>query len=472
MINLLPYTFDQIENNVLFSNDAGDFFISNEKLLDRILSDELTENDCDYLLRKGFAFNDKDDFYYNSYASRLKIKQSINKNTNYIIAIPTLRCDLACSYCQVSRANENALGYDWTEEILSSFKQYLLKFSNDAIKIEFQGGEPSLRLDLIRDIVNFCDENRINASYVLCTNLNRVSSDLINLLENPLFFISTSIDGSSEIHTENRTGDFEITSNVNRNYRQIVQQYGADKINALPTITDNDPDNVRSLIDYYVEMGQKNIFLRPVNYHGFARKNFHDESQQAHQWIETYLQSIDYIWRNNFENNLNVKEVGIENAIKRIFLPNYNSYVDLRSPNPALRDYMVINYDGEIYPSDEARMMSRIGLIDLSMGNIQSGINNDKKNEYNWNSMNEIHEDCIHCAFKPFCGIDTVDELSRYQRIDMPKHETYFCKVNTAIFKHIFSRINKADPIALFNINGHLTGDFSMKTCFSEWKYD
>ena len=34
---------------------------------------------------------------------------------DYIILVPTLRCNLACSYCQVSRASIAAKGYDWSQ---------------------------------------------------------------------------------------------------------------------------------------------------------------------------------------------------------------------------------------------------------------------------------------------------------------------------------------------------------------------
>lgn len=37
---------------------------------------------------------------------------------NYLILVPTLRCNLACGYCQVSRAPENARGFDWSVETM------------------------------------------------------------------------------------------------------------------------------------------------------------------------------------------------------------------------------------------------------------------------------------------------------------------------------------------------------------------
>ena len=37
---------------------------------------------------------------------------------DYLILVPTLRCNLSCSYCQVSRAPVDQPGFDWSEETL------------------------------------------------------------------------------------------------------------------------------------------------------------------------------------------------------------------------------------------------------------------------------------------------------------------------------------------------------------------
>ena len=53
--------------------------------------------------------------------------------------IPTLRCDLKCSYCQVSRVDQNLDGYDWSQETLKNFYSFVEKYGSNNIKIEFQG---------------------------------------------------------------------------------------------------------------------------------------------------------------------------------------------------------------------------------------------------------------------------------------------------------------------------------------------
>ena len=58
----------------------------------------------------------------------------------------------------------------------------------------------------------------------------------------------------------------------------------------------NDP---KHLIDFYISLGFDSIFLRPVNYMGFARKNFKELSNEIDRWNKFYEESINYIIKIN-----------------------------------------------------------------------------------------------------------------------------------------------------------------------------
>jgi hypothetical protein len=51
----------------------------------------------------------------------------------------------------------------------------------------------------------------------------------------------------------------------------------------------------------------------------------------------------------------------------------------------------------------------------------------------------------MHCPYQAYCGVDVVDDLSRYGRIDLPKHETSFCRRHTFVFGKIFELLYSAD---------------------------
>jgi radical SAM protein with 4Fe4S-binding SPASM domain len=127
----------------------------------------------------------------------------------------------------------------------------------------------------------------------------------------------------------------------------------------------------------------------------------------------------------------------------------------------------VVDYDGKLYPSDEARMLARLKRIDLSIGHLNSGIDRIKAHHLSWNQMGETNEDCLHCAYQPFCGLDVIDDIARYDRTDLPRHMTRFCQDQMALFDFIFRKIEQSDPVALANFNGHLNGDLSETPFFA-----
>lgn len=101
-------------------------------------------------------------------------------------------------------------------------------------------------------------------------------------------------------------------------------------------------------------------------------------------------------------------------------------------------------------------MVTRLGQIDLSVGTVFTGIDKTKLEALNGHAANHFHEDCIHCAYQPYCGVDLVDDLSRYGRIDMPKGDTVFCQRHLFVFGKAFDLLYSADPAVHHSLAGWL----------------
>lgn len=472
MGELFPFRFAAIGDRYLVSTDSGDFFLTSPEILRQLVEGNPNPENLHFLKEVGFAYEREGDFHWNSFVRRLRRRKDIPLTLQYIIAIPTLRCDLKCSYCQVARADRSASGYDWSENDLGRFLNFLDQSTCDPLKIEFQGGEPSLRLDIVSAVVNYCRNTKRDATFVLCTNLNNLSPGLLKMLEDPKFSISTSLDGPQSVHKTNRTESDEATDRFLRNLEFVRARYGGEKISALPTITSLQNEHLEKVIDTYAKHGFSSIYLRPVNYHGFARKSFPGSRDAAEAWCNVYRRAVRYIFERNTRDGRMMREYGLELALRRIFTPSSNGHVDFRSPNPVAVDYLVVDHDGRFYPSDEARMLSRTGVSDLSIGNLTTGIDQDRASAMSWNQMNEVHEDCIHCAYQTYCGIDNVDDISRYGRIDLPKHMTWFCRVNEDMFDMIFELLRTAKSEDIKNLSLHLTGKFDLTPFAGRYIYD
>lgn len=439
-----PLRFRAAEDGIIFADDAGGWFKSNEPFLARYVTDSLTESDHAFLKLGCHGFETEHDLPHTSFVWRWMSRQCTARPLAYVILIPTLRCNLSCDYCQVSRAAEGARGYDWTSSTLAEVLNFIDALQVDDIKIEFQGGEPTLRLDILEQVRTFCRRRFRRAEFVVCTNLQRLGPDEWAFLDAEDTFTSTSLDGDHQTHTRQRTQDPQATNQFFRNIDAAVHRLGPKRISALPTIDVFDPPKLDELIATYEALGLTSIYLRPVNYHGFARRRGGHSGAIA-LWNKLHAEFIELLIDRNDRTETKFEEYYFSHCLRRVLSAGRDHHVDIRNPNLLATDYIVIDYDGQLYPTDEARMLARIGHIDLSVGHVGTGIDRDKRDQVNACSLNNFDPDCIHCPYQPFCGTDIVDDLSRYGRVDVPRHETWFCRRHIAIFDKIFDLLYRDD---------------------------
>ena len=128
---------------------------------------------------------------------------------------------------------------------------------------------------------------------MICTNLQTISEDLKELLKNPLVQISTSLDGPMKSHDTQRINDKGKNEIFFKNLKNIIDIISFERLGALPTITDF--KKINEIINFYITFGFSEIFLRQVNFQGFARKSHSQQSQADKEWINTYLNALEYI---------------------------------------------------------------------------------------------------------------------------------------------------------------------------------
>lgn len=440
-----PLQFRKLgEDGVLFCDDAGAYFRTSEAFLDRYGRGHLTADDMTFLRQNGHTFEEPGDPAFVGFASRWSQRINPAKALTYLILVPTLRCNLMCDYCQVSRASEIAKGFDWDETKLAQVIALLDQLSTTEIKIEFQGGEPLLRLDHLEAIRSFC-RKRFNASeFVVCTNLQDVSEDAWRFLEAADTHVSTSFDGTSEFHLQQRTKTSSAHAQFSANLEQALARLGEGHVSALPTIDPSKPPEPSDVIQAFASRGLGSVFLRRVNYQGFARKKYgFDPSLQ--DWTQYYRRFVRTLVAYNATADRPLEEYYLTHTLRRILQNGHHNHVNLRNPNWLGVDYLVVDFDGQLYPTDEARMVSRVGQIDLSIGSLTEGLDDKKVEALNLNASNLDDPDCMDCVYKAYCGLDVVDDLSRYGRIDLPRHQTDHCRSHIDLFDFAFELLYSSD---------------------------
>jgi His-Xaa-Ser system radical SAM maturase HxsB len=447
-----PLRFRQADDTVLLVDDAGGYFQSDHAFLNRYAHMELSKDDERFLLGYGHAFETEGDLSYLSFGYRWTARQAKPGKLSYLILVPTLRCNLACTYCQVSRAPERAPGFDWTDQTTDQVIALIDGLETEAVKIEFQGGEPLLRLDLLERVRSFCRKRFREAQFVVCTNLQVVSEAAWSFLSDEDTFISTSFDGDLQTHERQRTVSPQLTRQFSQNLALAMERVGTRRLSALPTIDVRKPPKPTTLLQNFEELGLRSIYLRPVSYHGFARKTGSQSNDPA-SWNKFHRDFMEALIERNYRTGRVMEEFYFSQCLKRVLRPGVENHVDLRNPNMLATDYVVIDHDGGIYPTDEARMLARIGRIDLSIGNVTNGIDRSRVTVLNEASLNNFDPDCIHCVYQPFCGSDLVDDISRFGRMDLPRTETWFCRRQLGLFDFLFSLIYRDDEATRFSLS-------------------
>lgn len=89
------------------------------------------------------------------------------------------------------------------------------------------------------------------------------------------------------------------------------------------------------------------------------------------EFVAFYARALEYMLALNAI-GIEISEAYASILLTHILTPHSTGYVDLQSPQGAGSGTLVFNYDGNVYPSDEARMLAETGNGSLCLGRITS----------------------------------------------------------------------------------------------------
>jgi uncharacterized protein len=370
--------------------------------------------------------------------------------------VVSLRCDHSCPYCQVSRQSADKHRFDMSEETAERSLELVFQSPSPHIKIEFQGGETLLNFPLIRKVV--ADAKAMNEhhhrelAFVIATNLALLDDDVLDFCEANDVYISTSLDGPADLHNANRPrpdrNSWELAVD---GIRRVRERLGADHVSALMTTTHASLGRVREIIDCYIEQGVTNIFLRPLSPYGFAIKTKSHSAYDTDRWLDFYEEGLNYILELNAQ-GVPVVEQYASIVLKKMLTSEDPGYVDLASPARIGIGAIVYNYDGDVYASDEGRMLAEMGDKSFRLGNVH----HDSYEEIMLSeallgpleaSFTLSAPMCNDCAFEPYCGSDPVFHHATVGEPVGRKPLSAFCRRNMRIFRLLLDRYED-DPHA------------------------
>jgi His-Xaa-Ser system radical SAM maturase HxsB len=385
--------------------------------------------------------------------SRVLARHStVSSGPSLFIVVPTLQCEHTCTYCQVSRTLGSE-GYSLSQGQVESICQTIAESSSTNLTVEFQGGDPLIRFDLIARAISDLEvallRNGRKAIYVVASTLHQLTPEICGFLKRHNVQLSTSIDGPRELHNANRplpTRDsYERTVRGIEMARELV---GGGSVAALLTVTRRSLQMPVEIVDEYVRLGLSEISLRPVSPYGFARNERRRQWPSHDEYIEFYNTAIERILDWN-RKGVRIREGQAAIVLNKLLSPIDRGYVDLQSIPGAGTAGLVFNYDGYVYPSDEARMLVETGDKSLRLGSIGQPLTEllsaPVARDLQRIGTSWLTPTCDECAYNSFCGPDVTMAMASFGTPAVPSVWTEHCRRTLWLFDFYLGRLKEGD---------------------------
>ncbi|MDR0988593.1 MAG: radical SAM protein [Prevotellaceae bacterium] len=223
----------------------------------------------------------------------------------------TDKCVLSCRYCFAKGAHKDNLSTFKTDILQKAIKQAFETRHNNVV-FEWTGGEPMLvGLDFFRKVVEFQKKYATKPfTNGVQTSGNLFDKELIDFLLENNFSISTTIDGTEEIHNKNRpaNGNRPSFENVQRMRKYIMEK--GRTCGFISTVTKNNLGYEGEILN----------FFRTLNIHSFHSNSYIYFAKNRVKDMQIALSAKDYA---------------------RYFISQFNAWVDAgqEEPIPQTIDY-------------------------------------------------------------------------------------------------------------------------------------
>lgn len=454
---LLPHNFERLSSGrEVLINMVGDFQIVPEGTVQAMVDGnfDLLERDMIKDLVAGHFLSESEhpksiEVLANRYRT---IKSHVQGFTRLHIFVISLRCEHTCQYCQVSRVSQNKEKFDLSRSRLIKAIELMLQCPDEHLTMEFQGGEALLAFENIRFAIEYTDQRASSLGktiqYVICTNLAPMTDEIADFCRENNVLVSASLDGPDYLHNYNRKRPGRNSHElVEKGVNLVRERIGNDSVSVLMTTSTESLKYPIEIIDEYRRLGFDSIFLRPISPYGFAVYNKRSH-YMTEDFLEFYKTGLDYIIELNKKGE-QFYEAYTGIVLKKMFTAFTNGYVDLMSPSGAVNNVIVYDFDGNVYVSDEARMLAQMKDHTFKIGTVNNTwdqlVSSQAIELIKETGINDYLAGCDSCSFNVYCGADPVHHHSTQGDAYGFRPTSSFCKRNLGVFRYILELID-SDP--------------------------
>lgn len=212
--------------------------------------------------------------------------------TQPLIIILAYQCNLNCSYCAVFKRNN----FIRRKTAFKAVDLYLNSLVQTQGRIKIFGGEPLLKISLLKELISYIRKQNTEIEIELTTNGLFLEDTTLNWFRNQKINLSLSLDGDEKTQLLNRIGTCSFS------YRKILRL-----VKKLPTkviinmvIAPNTVDRFFQNFLYLHNLGIKRFNFLPASYLFWNQKQLKTLENQL-SLISFYTQSHPEIYFKNLE---------------------------------------------------------------------------------------------------------------------------------------------------------------------------
>ncbi len=426
-LNHNKYIFDNNMGVVIPSSKEIEYIIKNfDKSETKILRDlknnfGLSEDESkplyDYiniLVKQGMFISNNLPVILNK---ELSYEDILNTSASQLFLILTEACNLRCKYCVYSDHYPGLKGYSEEEmsidtaikavdKYMEIHNQKLERGLYTSPKISFYGGEPFLKFDVIKAVINYCKQKNYNASFFATTNGTIFNNDIINFVIDNNVNIAFSLDGYKENHDRNRVSinnkpTFDIILNNIKKLQQRKQELNVN-IPIIFNVTFDLNTDMEKVIQFFNEnhdlLSPYSVMYNKVGNYG---TNYYDGCDLHNNVLNTSLSNLHKkFFSEILKEDTSFITPAIKNFYKSLCFVSYNSKFINRNRKELCipGSKMAVAPDGKIYMCEKVNQA-------CSIGDLNNGISIDKVNEITAKYYKIINENCANCKISRLCDI-------------------------------------------------------------------
>ena len=381
----------------------------------------------------------------------------------------TTKCNFKCQYCYEDYCKQ----YQLDRESLIDTLEFVMNYGDKGkLLIEFLGGEPLLKKDLIYQAIHYIQNNypRRDVKYYITTNCSLIDDEFIDFMNKNNFTVRLSFDGNKETHDLNRVAKNKV-SYYEKIFENILRVKSSGvNFSVRMTVTENTISHMFDNIFFLHRNGLDNICMIMDVYLKLTPELIVTFIQQVEQITDLYISEFD---------------AGRGFMIDQFDGKMLNMLCDMGNCF-SMCDAGIGNFkvfpNGQIYPCSFLTNDDRFVI-----GNIHGGIDVRKAKIIALSSYDKDAKKCNECKIRDFCHgmICGYMNLVNTGKINIPSEAECQCE---RIFYHAMTRImdyylkkfdkrikEKLFPYIAYAQEDHLKlSDYGnrLKKRFADEKYD